>query len=120
MYQTLRALDLARLGQHVRAVTEARGLETLPQSGDTFSNIARIYVVAAAHLDRDATLNPDDRSRLREAHEAHAVKLLSKAEATGYYRDPARQAELERDPDFRVLLKRTDFADLRKQIRNSQ
>jgi tetratricopeptide (TPR) repeat protein len=113
MLRLERALSLAYVGQHARAIAEANELANkAPGSNDALYNAARVYAVSSAAVLEDASLPRVERDRLAEQYAVHAVGLLNKAHAAGFFEDPAHVAHLKKDADLTPLRERDDFKKL--------
>jgi hypothetical protein len=97
-YRLQRALMLARLGEHGKAVEEANFLaqgKNLP--GATLFALARVYARAAG-------ADPD--------HGARALDLLNQAETAGYFAVAANRDQLKTSADLGPIRSSEGFVEL--------
>lgn len=100
-----RALSLARIGEHVKAVAEANALAEVPSSsGAAIYDLARICSLSATAAGSN--------SPQAEQYAARAVELLRLAISQGY-RDVD---QLKKNDDLKVLRMRDDYQRLFKEI----
>jgi hypothetical protein len=112
-----RAIVLARTGDHRRAAAEAATLAELAPGanspGSREYNLACVLALAAEAARGDAALAPADRASAGERYAARAVALLGRARDAGFFRDPAKVTQMDRDADLIPLRPRADFQALR-------
>jgi serine/threonine protein kinase len=108
-----RAIALAYLGQHGRAVAEAEAVarEAALPAGVSY-DLACAYAVASAAVTKDQKLPPTQREKLTSRCAATAMELLGKARDDGVFRNPAAVANLKKDRDLDPLRQREDFRKL--------
>jgi serine/threonine-protein kinase len=100
------ALVRSYAGDHEAAKKEADRQAKLPDpSGRDFWNLAGIYARAADH---EKGKTPSE----SEKDAARAVALLKKADADGYFKNPAAREWLGKSPTFAILQARDDFRRL--------
>jgi tetratricopeptide (TPR) repeat protein len=117
VHRIVRAQDLARAGDHVRAAAEAQELEADPKVGaDGLCNLAVVYACALGPARSAAGLTPAERDALAERYGSQAVVLLAKLQAQGYFREASRSWALKNDPDLQPLRRRADFQNLLGQL----
>jgi serine/threonine-protein kinase len=104
-----RAMALARLGEHARAVAEA----TAAAEGKVASASALHLAAVACSLCADRVKGD---ARLADRYAARAVALLRQAHARGYYREPAHALRLRENPEFEPLRQRADFRKLLAEV----
>jgi tetratricopeptide (TPR) repeat protein len=100
-----RADALVRTGQTAQAVAEADSLtqgNNVP--GDTLYTAAWIYALASAAL--------KDNNQQAENYAVKAIALLRRAQAAGFFQEPARVADFKKNTDFDALRSRADYQRL--------
>jgi tetratricopeptide (TPR) repeat protein len=111
--RVLRAVVLAKAGEHARAASEAEALAADPAvSADGLHDLAVAYALAVEAVRSDARLASAERVTAAERYAARAVALLRKLRGQGYFKDPARAQALRTDPDLGPLHDRDDFRKL--------
>ncbi len=83
--------------------------------GSEFYTFAQLYALASRAAADDTRLAAADRGKRSADYAAHAVALLKRAQADGYFRFPARLARLKTDPELDGLRQREDFKELVKE-----
>jgi tetratricopeptide (TPR) repeat protein/tRNA A-37 threonylcarbamoyl transferase component Bud32 len=117
-FLALRTIELAYLGQHAKAAAAAMELARKPQvAAKTLYYSACVHAVAFASVRQDQKLSPAERTRLEDQYVAAAVDLLQQARAKGYFKEPARIADMERDKDVEPLRSRIEFQAFVAQLR---
>jgi tetratricopeptide (TPR) repeat protein len=97
--QVGRARCRAQVGSVAEAVAEAAAAAEDPKtSGGLLYNVACVCALAAAQDDRQ-----------REVYAGQALVLLRRAQAAGFFKDPAKVAHLKQDTDLVPLRPREDF-----------
>jgi hypothetical protein len=109
--RAVRALAVARLGDHVLAVAEA-GPAAGSRQGMDVVTAARVYAVAAEVAAEDGRRAPGERLESAARYEAEAIRLLARARDLGNFRTLQATRYVD-DPDFAVLRPRPDFRALR-------
>jgi tetratricopeptide (TPR) repeat protein len=108
--RSLRAIALAKRGDHARATDEA---EALVRQGDLdpahVYNLACAFSRASAAADHDTKLSPTDRSRLKARYADRAMDHLRQAIAKGWLSPSIMKPDHDLDPlrareDFQKLL----------------
>jgi serine/threonine protein kinase len=101
---------LAHLGEHVQATTE---METLLTEGKAqpvnIFQFGCFYVCCSGAAAQDARLPPAEREKLADQYGRRGVELLRRAQAAGYFRDPARLARMKENKDLDAARGREDF-----------
>jgi tetratricopeptide (TPR) repeat protein len=116
-----RAATRARLGQHTAAAAEADAVAekarvAKPADGSGVYGAACVYAVCSLAVGQDAELPSTERSSLAERYAVHAVELLTKARADGYFQVSAKIKHMNSDPDLEPLRAREDFKKLVKEL----
>jgi hypothetical protein len=90
-------------------VAEANALtEGKDVPGPTLYDAACVCALAAASAKDDA--------KLSEQYAGRAVALLRRAQKAGYFKQPAKIADMKKDSDLRALRTRPDYRDLLKEL----
>lgn len=113
---------LARVGDHAQAAAE---VETLLADGhvqgSNLYTFAYVYSICSAAAVNDARLVPAEREKLADEYGRHAVELLRKAQAAGYFQDPDRLGRMKLNKDLDAIRSRPDFqgvlAGLEKKVK---
>jgi serine/threonine protein kinase/Tfp pilus assembly protein PilF len=96
-----RARAWVRVGKAAEAVAEAAALTEDPRTPSFLCcEAADVYSLASAAV--------EETSR-REAYAGQALALLRRAQAAGFFKDPAKVAHLKQDADLAPLRPREDF-----------
>jgi serine/threonine-protein kinase len=115
-FRRRRALTLARLGEHGRAVAEADALarkKSVP--GQALYDLARVYAVARAAVQRrGGGLSSGEAERAAEDYASRAVGLLRQAAKAGF-----RHSGMQKDADLKALHGREDYRRLLKELQES-
>jgi hypothetical protein len=108
--RVLRAMTLARAGEHTRATEEAKALEAKESViPDGRYALACAYALSVGPAKADPRLPSDERARLAEQYAASGVAALEKLHGQGYFKDPKHAKTLKEDPDLQPLRNRKDF-----------
>jgi serine/threonine-protein kinase len=108
-----RALVLASLGQHARAVAAAGDVAAKAGGkGNVLYRAAHVWAVAAAAVPGDKKLDSAERCKLSERYAAKGMELLTQTEAAGYFKDQAHRDQLKKDKELDILRSREDFKKL--------
>jgi hypothetical protein len=78
------------------------------------------YARCSAAAVSDARLPAAERETLAERYGRRSVELLRRAQAAGYFRDPARLARLNENKDFDPVRGREDFKGLVAELKAKQ
>jgi len=115
--RALRAVALARAGDHARAAAGALALEQDPAiTPDGLAALAGVYAVSVGRVRKDARLAPAERDALAEKYAVSAVAVLRKLQGQGYFQDTGHALNLVIDWDLLPLLGRPDFQRLLKEV----
>jgi tetratricopeptide (TPR) repeat protein len=114
-----RATIWIQLGDLEKALAEAKSIEPEARTGMSCFNLACVYALSAAALEKGASRAPADRSITAESCGCAAVALLRRAHAAGFFRTPAYHEALKADTDLQVLRLRTDFQKLLSEVNAS-
>jgi serine/threonine protein kinase len=117
----LRAVSLARIGDHRRSAAAAETLAANPATdpGD-LCVLACAYSLSVDAVRRDAKLPAAERDALAEQYADQALALLAKANAAGFFKDPANLEELKKVKDLDSLRPLDKFKKLLKEIEKQQ
>jgi serine/threonine protein kinase/Tfp pilus assembly protein PilF len=105
-----RALAVARSGDHRQATAAVKALVEKPAaSGLLFYNAACVYSLSAAAARRDPKFSPVEAGKQAELYASRAIQLLAKAEAAGFFKNPAMVEDVKKDSDLDAISARDDF-----------
>jgi tetratricopeptide (TPR) repeat protein len=112
-----RAQCLARLGDHGKAVTEAKSLETRllgkgAGTGSVLVELSRVYALASTAALQDKKLSPAQGQEVAAQYGKLAVELIRLALLGGYFQQREHRKEVQKGKDFAVLQTREDFQQL--------
>jgi tetratricopeptide (TPR) repeat protein len=108
-----RAWSLVRAGDHARAAAEADELAALRGVPDAaLYRLACLQAQCAESAGQDAQLAPAEKEARRARALDRALALLKRADAAGYFRDPARREAARKEPDLAPLRGRPEFTRL--------
>jgi tetratricopeptide (TPR) repeat protein len=111
--RALRAVVLARAGEHARAAAEVTALEGKPEvTAEGILELARASALSVEPARSDARLSSGERDELAERYAARAVALLRRLKEQGWFKSLADLLNLATDPDFKSLRGRDDFKKL--------
>src|SRR5262249_2350413 len=106
-----------RLGEHLQAAKE---METLLAEGHTqvlnIHTFSWVYALCSAAAANDARLPAAERKKLADQYGRRAVELLHQTQATGYYRDAGRLAQMKQNKDLDAIRDRDDFKKLMAEL----
>jgi tetratricopeptide (TPR) repeat protein len=116
-----RAKVTLQSGEHGRAVTEAEELLRRPDAPPLLTyGTAKVFALAAAAAHQDRKLPVAERDKACGQYATRATEYLRKAQAAGYFKEPATVQQLKQDPDFKALESQLEFrkllADLEKKV----
>jgi tetratricopeptide (TPR) repeat protein len=116
-----RAIFLARAGDHVAALAEARRLappgETIPANDfGRLYNLACVHALCSQAIRADTSIASAEREKLAEAQAAQAMELLRKVGGAGYFQRPQGRNDLRTDADLNPLRGRPDFRTLLEEV----
>ena len=108
-----RAHNLAKWGQHVRAMELLEGeLDSPELPGGSCYNAACVLSRASAAAAADTEMGDEERMKLAQEYADRAIELLQRAKELEYFeRETARQG-LRRDADLAAIRDREDFQQL--------
>lgn len=110
-HRVLRALAMARAGQHQRAAAEdLSDLTNVP--GEGYYNLACAFALSVKPAELDAGLPADERERLTVRYRSQAIALLKKLAAQGYFKNAANASSLAGDEDLSSLRGQAEFQRL--------
>jgi serine/threonine-protein kinase len=108
--RVLRAVTLARAGEHARATAEALALQGDPQvSGEGLANLVCTFALAIEPARTDTRLTPSERAARAEQYVTCAAALLQKLTARGYFKETRNVQWLLTDPDLKSLRDQENF-----------
>jgi hypothetical protein len=113
-----RALAVAHSGDHKRAADEAgelAGRSTL--SVGMVYDLGCVFALCTAAAQQDTQLPEADRNKVAEAYAVRAVEMLQRAQAAGFFKNPAQLRNAEKDPDLDALRQRADFMKLWAEVK---
>jgi tetratricopeptide (TPR) repeat protein len=109
-YQIFRALTLAKLGDYGQATQEVDRATGPPvKEASILYNAASVYSLSVALVHADAKRSTEERNALGEQYAARAVALLRRAQAAGFFADPAQINQVTTDNDLHPLRSHPDF-----------
>jgi hypothetical protein len=108
-----RPFALVFLGEHARATAESEVLLTEGHvQGRNLLLFAKVLSLCSAAAAADARLPLARRKQLADKYGSRAVELLRKAQAAGFFRDPAQLPQLKASKDLKTIRSRPDFQRL--------
>jgi serine/threonine-protein kinase len=116
-----RAKSRARAGDYLRSAAEADDLgraSSLP--GATLYGLACIHALNAARAARDILRPLPQREKRAEQYAREAITLLKRAPSAGFFRDPAKVADLDRDDELASLRHRDDYKQFHAGLKASR
>lgn len=81
-------------------------------TGTDYFNLAGLYAQAAGAAQRDQDRSQAERAMLSDQYADHAMELLAKAAAAGYFKDAATIEAAKADSDLATLRSRPDLKKL--------
>jgi hypothetical protein len=109
--------SLARVGEHVKAAAEAKGLEGAAEIvGENLYNLALALAISIPFARMDAKLTPAEREALAERYAKDAVAWLRKSHAAGFFQAPEALEQFKNDAGFRPFREREDFKQLLRDV----
>jgi tetratricopeptide (TPR) repeat protein len=100
----------------LREAVSPRDWDIYPEPPQDMVARAAIYSLAAEEVIQDNKLSQLERSKLAQKYTGLAVELLTRAQARGFFNNPANIEQLKRNPDFKLLGQREDFQKLRREL----
>jgi tetratricopeptide (TPR) repeat protein len=110
------AAAAARLGHFAEAVLAASAEAGRNPTPAMLYDVARVYALCAAAVDRDKDLKPDDRDKLTVTYIDEAVAVLTRLHGTGFFKPPERRERLMKDHDFDFLRDKAAFKALAEKL----
>jgi serine/threonine-protein kinase len=111
--RVLRAVCLARAGNHSRAAAEANELAAdKALAADAAYDLACVYSLASSAARKDSMLVRLDRDIVVKQYETRAVELLHKARAKGHFQIKESIDHMKKDSDLDPVRSREDFKKL--------
>jgi adenine C2-methylase RlmN of 23S rRNA A2503 and tRNA A37 len=114
----LRAEAQARLGKHAEAAEEAASLSKGKRPADQLFEVARVYALCVDSARQDKDISAAERDQLANQYGTRAVRLLSQANAAGFFDTRPGADRLRNDEAFKSILMRKDYQKLLKQLKN--
>jgi hypothetical protein len=109
-WRLLRAEALARMGQHILAMSEVDALSARPSMSATdLHNLACVCSLCSGAVRRDAQLTKAEHDRHADQYAARAVEFLTKAKDAGYFKSATATENIQKDKDLDALRRRQDF-----------
>jgi tetratricopeptide (TPR) repeat protein len=106
----MRALALARAGEHARALREATSVAAKPTvTPDLLYYLAQVCALSVEPAQADRQLSSAERSAAAERCASQGVALLRKLQASGYFRSSDNASALLTDTALQTLRCRADF-----------
>jgi tetratricopeptide (TPR) repeat protein len=107
-------MDQGRHNEGELALREALSIDTgiTCKKPKDMVSLAGVCSRAAAVVAKDGKLARAERERLAEQYAGHAIKLLAKARAAGYFVDPGKVEYIWKDTGLEPLRSREDFKKL--------
>lgn len=119
-FRLARACSLARLGRCRDAVEEASDIAKAKSlaSGEHYK-LACIWSLAAAAVQRDENVPPQNQTKLVAQYSRQALDCLTKAKGLHYFDDGANVEHMQKNPDLDPLRNRNDFCDFVSTLRSA-
>jgi serine/threonine protein kinase len=109
----IRALAIARSGNHKVATAEANSIAAMKDSSAELVYIsAKILSIASVTVRNDESIDSDIQGGLAQQYADQAVDHLKACQSANYFNDEENVEQFESDADFHHLLKRTDVQTL--------
>jgi serine/threonine-protein kinase len=106
----------ARAGDYLRSALEAEELARDKVSGAALYLLSCIHALNAGSVARDVSRPLPERDKRAEQYAMAALALLQRAKSAGYFRDPAKVADLDKISDLAFLRDRDDFKRFRAEL----
>lgn len=124
-YRMNSARVMARMGDHVKATTEAQALIAPPWASEfRLREAINVFALSSSAAQRDSKLLEAEREKIAERYAAHAIDCLKRARDAGFfgYDTAARIDNLQKDKDLAALRELKDFQTmmLSLQLRDQQ
>jgi tetratricopeptide (TPR) repeat protein/tRNA A-37 threonylcarbamoyl transferase component Bud32 len=115
--RALRAVVLARAGEHVRAVAEVEVMEKDPKvSNEGVWELARACALSIGAARKDGKRVPAEQTALADRYGTQALGLLKKLHEQGYFKNADNARALASEKELGALRDRSDFQRLLKQV----
>jgi serine/threonine-protein kinase len=108
-----RADSRARAGDYQRSAAEAEEVAGTARAPSVLYDLACVQALNAGSASRNRSRPLPEREKHAEQHARTAVALLKRSASAGFFRDRARLAELDKDPDLTFLRDRDDYKQFR-------
>ena len=117
----MRAIALARIGDHGQAVAKAKAVVARAASnGKLLSLAAYVYAAAASAAAKDESLPEEERTGLAVRDAAQAVEHLVKARAARYFNSASAVEDMKKDPDLALLRDRDDYKKFLRSVTSGE
>jgi tetratricopeptide (TPR) repeat protein len=117
LLRCVRAMCLARSGEHAHAVAEAEKLAKEPNPRDVvLYGLACVYAQSFSAVERDAKLTPPEKSKLAEQYARQALAWLVRADTARFFQNPVGLENLRKDKYLDPLRSRADFQKLAREL----
>jgi serine/threonine protein kinase/tetratricopeptide (TPR) repeat protein len=114
----MRALSLARAGDHVRASTEAKALAEQPGLSNEFLfHLACTYTSCIRAVGSDPRVQTSERGPLAERYASGAIRLLQRLRLAALSENNEWLKVLDSDRELQPLRARADFQELLRKMR---
>jgi hypothetical protein len=110
------SLSLAQAGKHGKAISVADPLTATAAGGEFLWDLARVYALCAAAVERDESVALEARKKLGSRHADQAVDLLRRAAKAGYFRSADNLKQLDSAPELAALRAGEPFRALRSEL----
>jgi hypothetical protein len=108
---------LVRIGDYRRAVKEARvGAASADLPGVWRLEGARTFSVSTGLVERDASVPPDQRTRLSKEYKDSAIDELKRCAAQGVFADEVARQELATGAAFAAIRRQPEFEQLQRVV----
>jgi serine/threonine-protein kinase len=116
-----RSVLLARCGAHALAAAGARALAARTGVAEAeLYQLAVAWSLSIPAVRADTKLPATEQDRLAEEYGSHAVALLRKLQAAGYFQDAGRAEKLKTGGELGPLRDRADFRKLLQEVASSK
>jgi serine/threonine-protein kinase len=119
--RALRAVVLARAGEHARAVAEVDALDRDPKvTNEGIFELARACALSIGAARKDGKRGASEQAALAERYGTQAMRLLKKLHERGYFKNADNARALTGEKDLSALRDRSDFQQLLKLVEGSK